>query len=153
MVPLGSDGHLVPGRQVVELPHLPAPETLGPAVRHAVVAVQAEQTVVTAGAVVTAGVEAPGVVRRGVLEAGRQPQVLLVRQAALAPHLPPGPRLAAVLALRQDGEQLRVDEGGERHAGARPSQLGRGRGWWRALATNNCQCHADCQLSRQFLLL
>ena len=136
VVPLGSDGHLVPGCQVVELPHLTAPQTLGPAVRHAVLTVQAEQTVVAAGAVVAAGVETPGVVRRRVLQTGGQTQVLLVSQADLAPDLPaqsPRPRLAAVLALGQDGEELCVDEGGQGHAGGGGSQLGRGRGRSRAL--------------------
>ena len=98
-------------------------------------AVQAEETVVTAGAVVAAGVEAPGVVSWGVLQAGRQPQVLLVSQAALTPSLGgqpgPGPRLATVLSLCQHRQQLRVDQRGQRHAGGGGPQLGRG--WDRGL--------------------
>ena len=82
---------------------------------------------------VAAAVQTASVVSRGVLQTGRQPQVLLVSQTALAPSLgcqsqpPPGPGLAAVLALRQDGHQLAVDQGGQRHAGVRVPQPGRGR--------------------------
>ena len=115
MVPLRSDRHLVSGRLVGELTHLGAAETLRAAVSDAVLAVQTEQTVVAAGAVVAAGVEAPGVVRWRVLQAGRQSQVLLVCQAALTARLagqPAGPRarLAAVLTLGQHRQQLRVDQ-------------------------------------------
>ena len=135
MVPPGSDGDLMPGGQMTELTHLAAAETLRPAVGDPVVAVQTEETVVTAGAaVVAAAVQTASVVSRGVLEAGRQPQVLLVSQTALAPSLgcqsqpPPGHRLAAVLALRQDRHKLAVDQRGKRHAGVRVPQPGRGRG-------------------------
>ena len=53
MVPLRSDRHLVSGGLVAELTHLGAAETLRAAVSDAVLAVQTEQTVVAAGAVVT----------------------------------------------------------------------------------------------------
>ena len=137
MVPPGSHSDLMPGGQMTELTHLATAETLRPAVGHPVVAVQAEETVVAAGAaVVTAAVKTASVVSRAVLEAGRQPQVLLVRQAALAPGLgcqsqPPGsgPGLAAVLTLCQHRDQLTVDQRGQRHAGVRVPQPRRGRGF------------------------
>ena len=120
---------------MTELTHLAAAKTLRSTVCHPVVTVQTEETVVTAGAaVVAATVQTASVVSRGVLKAGWQSQVLLVSQTALAPSLgcqsqpPPGHRLAAVLALRQDRHQLAVDQRGQRHAGVRVPQPGRGRG-------------------------
>ena len=126
---------------MTELPrHLAAAQTLRPAVRHAVLAVQTEQTVVAAGAaVVAAALQTASVVSRAVLQTGGQAQVLLVSQAALAPGLrresqpsPPGPGLAAVLALGQHRHQLAVDQRGQRHARVRVPQLrgGRGAGGW-----------------------
>ena len=119
---------------MTELTDLATAETLCPAVGHPVVAVQTEETVVTAGAaVVAAALQTPGVSCRGVLQAGRQPQVLLVSQAALTPSLrcqsqpPPGPGLAAVLALGQHRHQLTVDQRGQRHARVRVPQPRRGR--------------------------
>ena len=140
VVPPGPDSNLVPGGQVTELPrHLAAAQTLRPAVRHAVLAVQTEQTVVAAGAaVVAAALQTASVVSRTVLQTGGQAQVLLVSQAALAPRLAVGPQtrqppplwpgLAAVLTLRQHVDQLAVDQGGQRHARVRVPQPGGGRG-------------------------
>ena len=141
MVPLGSDGHLVSGCQVVETVTRGWGRGTGAqALRstvsggHELVTVQAEQTVVGATAVVSAGLSAPGKVSRAVLDAGWQSQVLLISQTSFTARLAPAPGMvclapvsalvllsAAIVTLGQHRQELSVKS----HGRGGVSQLGR----------------------------